>query len=77
MRPLLGVRFERHLNGEKLNASLAELLRGEELSHLLSWHARSWLQIRLCLVFPADIRCRDGCFLRRPGASFGRLGVAE
>lgn len=55
MRPLLGVRFERHLNGEKLNASLAKLLRGEELSHLLSWHARSWLQIRLCLVFPADM----------------------
>lgn len=55
MRPLLGVRVERLLNGEKLNGSLAKLLSGEELSHLLSWHACSWLQIRLCLVFPADI----------------------
>lgn len=51
MRPLLGVRLERHLNGEKLNASVAKSLGGEELSHLLSWHARSWLQIRLCLVW--------------------------
>lgn len=74
MRPLLGVRFERHLNGEKLNASLAELLRGEELSHLLSWHARSWLQIRALSCVSSRYSMQRWVFSAQTGGQFWKAG---